>query len=201
MLLPLPAGHPTLPLKRARVDGQRAERERRVCGAAGLVQLGSSRAALVSGGAVLFGTFSSYTQPWFQIDLDCGGKHNCRAHEALAALLFDPADFVGRPDLFYYDFNVGNPSLVPGWTKGLVDYLDRFDALVPMSWLDPDDAAAGSFGGSAAGAVSAAIPAAADAAYIERERVRLRQAWVDLAGSAWSPATLSNLRNPALKAL
>jgi len=121
MLLPLPAGHPALPLKRARIDGQRSERERRACGAAGLVQLGSSRAALVSGGAVLFGTFSSYTQSWFQIDLDCGGKHNCRAHEALAALLFDPADFVGRPDLFYYDFNVGNPSMVPGWTKGLVD--------------------------------------------------------------------------------
>ena len=180
----------------------RVEQPRRVSGAAGLVQLGVSRAALIADGRVDFGTFTAYHQPWFEIVTGSGVVRKCRAHEALAALLFDPSDFCGRPELFFYDFSAGNPGLVPGWVKGCVDYHDRDGALVPLAWVDPDEAAGASCGSGAIGGPPAAAPASSDSlAFIAHERVELHRAWVGLAGSAWASSTLAGLRNPGLKAL
>ena len=128
--------------------------------------------------------------------LDGGGARKARAHEAMHMLLFDPADFAGRPELFYYDFNGGNPALVPGWCKGLTDYLEASDAVVPEGWLEPTELA----GGAAAGGERGGGGGAADT-FLATEREQLRLDWLDLAGSAWAPSTLQGLRNPALKAL
>ena len=192
-LAPLPTGHPELPPRRARLEPTEPEaRPRFTSGDVGLVRLGASRAVTIDGGRVVLGTFTAYHQPWYEVTLDGGGARKARAHEAMHMLLFDPADFAGRPELFYYDFNGGNPALVPGWCKGLTDYLEASDAVVPEGWLEPTELAAGGERGGGGGAADT---------FLATEREQLRLDWLDLAGSAWAPSTLQGLRNPALKAL
>ena len=70
----------------------------------------------------MFGTVSSWRHPWFSVTGTDGRQMRLRPARVAANLLFDPLDFLD-PRLFYYDWSVFRPYLVPGGTK--VDVVPR----------------------------------------------------------------------------
>ena len=52
------------------------------------------------------------------------------------ALLFGPDDLF-NPELVCSDFGHLNPTNMPGWVAGLLDYLDEYGAALPLNLLRP----------------------------------------------------------------
>ena len=64
------------------------------------------------------------------------------------ALLFGPDDLF-NPELVCSDFGHLNPTNMPGWVAGLLDYLDEYGAALPLNLLRPGATGAAQADGAA----------------------------------------------------
>ena len=178
---------PQLPARKRKEGWGAVEvRLRRHEGSVGPVLLGRSRVMRTDGMALLFGTVSSYCQPWFEVTFDNGRVEKMRSHELAATLLYVASEFFDMRG-FYFDFSFLNPLRLPGWLAGLRIYLTNFGVVLPVEWLAPAREDAG-------GEASVTDMRA-------RESAELRALLLELAGESRQASTLQGLRHPAMKAL
>ena len=86
-----------------------------------------------------------------------------RSSDVARALLFGRDDFF-NPELFCSDFGLPNPTNMPGWDAGLLDYLDEYGTALPLNSLRPGATGAAQAGGfastTAGGARRGSLPRA-----------------------------------------
>ena len=162
--------------------------------------LGVSKVLIERGGEFCIGIVESWCRPWFRVRERARVRH-MRGTQVARALFFDPDDFLA-PTLYFTDFSLFNPRDVPGWSAGLLTYLEGNGAVLPAEYLAPR-AAPRSTASAAWDRLTAtgADPGLDTAEFLAHEGARLREAFVELAHRARAPRTTANLANPTLKLL
>jgi hypothetical protein len=188
---PCPGAPPTLPPSPKR---QRPSEPQPVItsGIVGPVLLGAARIVRITHGGMQFGTVVSHCAPWYTIKMDYTGEiTKMRGTSLVDVLVFSPQDFLD-PTLFFYDFTTLNASKLPGWSMGMLDYLQAQDTMVPTSWLD-----------NSATSASLDEPARESefSSYLARELSDIREHFLEISGEARAKRTMDKLHYPGLKAL
>ena len=121
-----------------------------------------------------------------------------RSADVARALLFDPGDFY-NPERFCSDFGMINPTNMPGWVAGLLDYLDKYAAVFPLGYVTPQAHTPTAPWEHDGGGPTA--PAHGTNTFLEHERARLCAGYVNLANNSRAARTTQGLINPVLKQL